>query len=122
MKKSDRRQAEPDFFETIEAAPNSSSRLKFVGTDDPQCLRVIYALLERPLSVEHDELAPGNDNEPKAIALLRALGLGEAGLPCAEVPAWDSIGLPVQRRVYHLTPAGSRAVRAWLRKRDKEAA
>lgn len=122
MKKSDRRQAEPDFFETIEVAPNTTTRLKFAGTDDPQCLRVIYALLDRPLSVEHDELAPGSSGEPETIAQLRGLGLGEKGLPCTMVPAFDSDGVPVRNGVYHLTPAGSRAVRAWLRKRDKEAA
>lgn len=122
MKKSGRRQAEPDFFETIEAVPNFTTRLKFAGTDDPQCLRIIYALLDRPLSVEHEELASGSNAEPAPITKLRSLGLGEKGLPCTMVPSFDLDGLPVRHGVYHLTQGGSHAVRAWLRKRDKEAA
>lgn len=122
MKKSGRLEAEPDFFETIEAVPNITTRLKFAGTDDPQCLRVIYALLDRPLSVEHEEFASDCGMDPAAIAMLRDLGLGEKGLPCMIVPAFDRDGLPVLQRVYLLTPAGRRAVRAWQRKRDKEAA
>lgn len=122
MKKSDRRQATSDLFDTAETVPNSNARLKFAGTDDPQCLRVIYAILIRPLSAEHEEFASPCCAEPASIAKLRDLGLGEEGLPCTMVPALNADGLPVHQSVYHLTQAGSRAVRAWLRKRDKEAA
>jgi len=122
MKKSGRRQAEPDFFDTIETVPNFTTRLKFAGTDEPQCLRVICALLDRPLSVEHEEFASACGAVPSSIAQLRDLGLGEKGLPCTMVPAFDADGLPIHHGVYHLTQAGSRAVRVWLRKGDKEAA
>lgn len=122
MKKSGCLEAEPDFFETIEAVPNFTTRLKFAGTDDPQCLRAIYALLDRPLSAEHAEFAAAFGTVPSSIALLRDLGLGEQGLPCTMVPAFDADGLAIHLSVYHLTQAGNRAVRAWLRKRDKEVA
>lgn len=117
MKKSDRRQAKPDLFDTAETAPNSTTPIKFNGTDNPRYLRAIHALLVRPVPREQLDRVAGCSNSPALVAALRDMGLGKDGLPCTRVPDRDRDGCAIRRGVYFLSDAGRRAVNAWLRKR-----
>ncbi|MEC5218398.1 hypothetical protein RCH09_003367 [Actimicrobium sp. GrIS 1.19] len=119
MKKSDRRQAKPDLFETAETVPNSTTPVKFSGTDNPRHLRAIHALLVRPVPREQLDRVAGCSNGPDLIAALRDMGLGKDGLPCTKVPDRDRDGFAIRRGVYSLSEAGRRAVNVWLRKRTK---
>ncbi len=121
MKNPDRRQANPDLFDTAETVPNSTTPVKFSGTDNPRYLRAIHALLVRPVPREELDRVAGCSNGPALIAELRDLGLSKEGLPCTMVPDRDSDGEAIRRGVYFLSDAGRRAVDAWLRKRDAKA-
>ncbi|WP_177307281.1 hypothetical protein [Pseudoduganella namucuonensis] len=120
-KKSGRRQAEPDLFEAVVPAANSTTAVRFAGTDNPRYLRALHALLLRPVPREHLDRAAGCSNGPDLVSNLRDLGLGPTGLPCTFIPDRDQDGKKIRRGVYHLTEAGRRAVNAWLRLRDRKA-
>lgn len=120
-KKSGRRQAEPDLFETAVPAAHSTSTVRFVGTNNPRYLRVLHALQLRPVPREHLDRVAACSNGPDLIANLRELGLGVAGLLCTMVPDRDQDGRRIKRGVYHLTEAGRRAINAWLGRRARKA-
>ncbi|WP_187358819.1 hypothetical protein [Pseudoduganella aquatica] len=120
-KKSGRRQAEPDLFETAIPAANSTTPVRFAGTDNPRYLRALHALMLRPVPREHLDSVAGCSNGPDLILHLRDLGLGHAGLPCTMIPDRDRDGERIRRGVYHLTETGRRAISAWLRLRDRKA-
>lgn len=120
MKNPGRRQAEPGLFENAESVPDSTSPLKFAGTGNPRYLRAIHALLVRALPREQLDRVAGCSNGPDLILAIRNLGLGKAGLPCTMIPDFDRDGFPIRRGVYHLTEVGRRAIRAWLRKSERE--
>lgn len=117
MKKSDRHQAEPDLFANADQVQHFTATLKFSGTDNPRFLRVIQALLVRPMPREHVDRMAGCSNGPALISELRNLGLGKNGLICTMVPDHDRDGCPVRRGVYALTTSGRRAINVWLSKR-----
>jgi hypothetical protein len=118
MKRSDRREAKSDLFETAETVSNPTMPVKFAGTDNPRYLRAIQALRVRPVPREQLDRIAGCSNGPALIAELRALGLGEEGLPCTKVPNRDRDGRSIRRGVYSFSNTGRRAVDAWLRKRQ----
>lgn len=117
MKRSDRRQAKPDLFETAETVRNFTASIKFAGTENPRHLRALNALLVRSLPREQLDRVAGCSNGPSLIADLRDLGLGKDGLPCTMIPDHDRDGEAIRRGVYSLSDAGRRAVNTWLRKR-----
>lgn len=117
MKKSDRLQAKSDLFENAETAPNSTTPVKFSGTENPRYLRALHALQVRAIPREQLDRIAGCSNGPALIAELRDLGLGKDGLPCTMIPDRDRDGFAIRRGVYSLSDAGRRAVNAWLRKR-----
>lgn len=119
MKKSDRRKAKPDLFDTAETVPNSTTRIKFSGTENPRYLRAIRALQVRPVPREQLDRVAGCSNGPALVAALRKMGLRKEGLPCTMVPDRDRDGNAIRRGVYFLSDAGRRAVNAWLRRREK---
>lgn len=120
-KKSGRRQAEPDLFETAVPAAHSTTPVRFAGTENPRYLRALHALLLRPVPREHLDRVAGCSNGPDLIANLRDLGLGLTGLPCSMIDDHDQDGRKIKRGIYHLAEAGRRAIHAWLRTRDKKA-
>jgi hypothetical protein len=87
---------------------------KFAGTDNVRHLRVIAALLRRPMRREHVDAEAGCSNGPDLIAELRRRGLE---IPCSRIEAFDRDGLPCRPGVYHLTPRDRRLVHRWLRER-----
>jgi hypothetical protein len=121
-KKSNRRQAEPDLFETAVPAEHSTARIHFAGTKNPRDLRVLNALLLNPsLTRAHIDKVAGCANGPDLISRLRKLGLGNNGLPCTMIPDRDRDGRPIKRGVYHLSEPGKRAVGTSMRQSGRKA-
>lgn len=83
----------------------------FIGTENPRHLRVLHALLRRPMPREQIDREAGCSNGPDLVAELRRLGLA---LPCPHAPVIDRDGREVQRGIYHLTPTDRRKIREWL--------
>jgi hypothetical protein len=114
-KKSGRRQAEPDLFETAEAVPHSTTRARFSGTDNPRHLRVIHHLMIRPRKREEIDRIAGASNGPELMAELRRRGLRAE---CRRTPGIDRDGDPVKFGVYAFDDDDRRAINAWLRTRS----
>jgi hypothetical protein len=93
------------------SAPNSA---KFTGTDNPRHLRVIQALMTRPLPREQLDNVAGASNGPELVAELRRRGLE---VPCARTKKKDRDLFDCWPGVYHLTQADRRRVLARLTKR-----
>jgi hypothetical protein len=90
----------------------------FSGTENPRHLRVIQALLTRPITREQLDRLAGCSNGPELIAELRRRGLE---LPCTRARKQDRDLFECWPGVYHLTPADRRKLAAWKRKRATEA-
>ena len=78
---------------------------KFAGTDNPRHLRVIQALMTRPLPREQLDTVAGASNGPELVAELRRRGLERDLFDC--YPG-----------VYHFTITDRRRVIQWLAKRN----
>lgn len=117
-KKSGRRQAEPDLFETALPAAHSTSTAQFSGTDNPRHLRVLHSLMTRPRKREEIDHIAGASNGPELIAELRRRGLRAA---CQRTPGIDRDGKPVKFGIYYLDDTDRRAINTWLRLRELKA-
>jgi hypothetical protein len=93
--------------------PSSS----FSGTDNPRHLRVIQALLTRPMPHEQIDTAAGCSNGPDLIAELRRRGLE---LPCTRSKKTDRDLFDCFSGVHHATQADRRKLNAWKRTRAKK--
>lgn len=113
-KKSGRRQAEPDLFETAQPADNSTARASFSGTANPRHLRVITSLMIRPRKREEIDRIAGASNGPELMAELRRRGLRAK---CRRTPGIDRDGYPIKFGVYEFDDGDRHAVIAWLRLR-----
>lgn len=89
----------------------SASTRKFIGTENPRCLRAIHSLLLRPLSREQLDRTAGASNGPELVAELRRRGLA---LPCTRTPVIDRDGRIVRRGIYSLTEGDCRQVRKFF--------
>jgi hypothetical protein len=118
IKKSGRLEAEPDFFDTVTAQPNSTATATFSGTNNPREQRALAALLNGPVPRERLDSIAGCSNGPALVASLRSKGLGMAGLCCTMVPGRDRDGKRVLFGVYALSGSGRRAVVATLRRQN----
>lgn len=88
---------------------------KFSGTDNPRHLRVIQALMTRPLPREQlDEIA-GASNGPELVAELRRRGLET---PCTLTRKKDRDGFDVLPGVYSFTQQDRRRVIQFITKRN----
>ncbi len=74
---------------------------------NPRQLRVLQALLSRPMSREELDRRAGASNGPALVSDLRDLGLE---LPCERTPVFDRDGREVRRGIYRTTPADRRAI------------
>lgn len=72
----------------------------FAGTDNPRHLRVLQALLQRPLCREELDSVAGASNGPDLVAKLHRLGLE---VPCTRINFIDRDGKPCRPGVYKLT-------------------
>ena len=83
---------------------------RFLGTDNPRHLRVIAALLERPLLREEMDRIAGCSNGPALAAELRRRGLD---VHCLQVTRTDRDGKNCRPGLYILTDKGRRQIEAW---------
>ena|SRR5665647_783437 len=90
---------------------------RFTGTDNPRHLRVIQALMTRPITREHLDQIAGCSNGPDLIAELRRRGLV---VPCPRTKKQDRDLFDCWPGVYHFTQTDRRRVLAWLTKRESE--
>ena len=93
---------------------HSKSTASFLGTDNTRHLRVIQALMTRPLPREHLDQVAGCSNGPDLVGELRRRGLK---LPCTRTRKKDRDGFDVLPGVYHLTQRDRRKVNEWKRRR-----
>ena len=89
---------------------------RFLGTDNPRHLRVIQALLTRPLPREHLDSVAGASNGPELVAELRRRGLD---VPCTRTKKKDRDLFDCWPGVYHFTQQDRRRVYRWLAKQRK---
>lgn len=93
---------------------DSKADASFLGTDNPRHLRVIQALMTRPLPREQLDQVAGCSNGPDLIAELRRRGLKA---PCERTKKKDRDLFDCWPGVYHLTKQDRRKVNAWKRRR-----
>jgi hypothetical protein len=93
---------------------DSKSSVSFIGTDNPRHLRVIQALLTRPIPREHLDEVAGCSNGPELVAELRRRGLQ---MPCSRTKKLDRDMFECWPGVYHFTQADRRKLSAWKRRR-----
>lgn len=98
---------------------DSKAAASFLGTNNPRHLRVIQAVLTRPMPREHVDSVAGCSNGPELIAELRRRGLE---LPCSRTRKKDRDLFDCWPGVYHCTPADRRKLNDWKRKRAGGAA
>lgn len=98
---------------------SSSLSGSFSGTDNPRHLRVIQALLTRPMPREQVDKVAGCSNGPALIAELRRRGLE---LPCPRIKKKDRDLFDCFPGVYHCTQADRRKLTAWKRRRTARGA
>ena len=84
---------------------------KFIGTDNPRHLRVIQALMTRPLPREQLDRVAGASNGPELVAELRRRGLE---VPCERTKKKDRDMFDCWPGVYHFTRQDRRRVNRWL--------
>jgi hypothetical protein len=95
---------------------DSTAPARFTGTDNPRHLRVIQALMTRPITREHLDQIAGCSNGPDLIAELRRRGLV---VPCPRTKKKDRDLFDCWPGVYHFTQTDRRRVLAWLTKRQQ---
>lgn len=95
-------------------AESSASRAKFTGTDNPRHLRVINALLRRPMPRESLDKCAGCSNGPDLVAELRRRGLE---IPCERIRCFDRDGQSVRPGVYSFSSCDRRKIRQWQNSR-----
>jgi hypothetical protein len=88
---------------------------RFAGTDNPRHLRVIQALMTRPLPREQLDRVAGASNGPELVAELRRRGLDT---PCTRTKKKDRDLFDVWPGVYHFTQTDRRRVNYWLAHRN----
>ena len=102
--------------EKTSAREHGDSKLSasFSGTDNPRHLRVIQALMTRPLPREQLDEVAGCSNGPELVAELRRRGLRT---PCTRMKRKDRDLFDCWPGVYHLTERDRRKVTKWKRER-----
>jgi hypothetical protein len=97
-------------------APGTGATIvaRFIGTDNPRHLRVIHALLRRPMPREQLDREAGASNGPDLVGELRSRGLD---LPCDRVACLDRDGREVRRGIYNLTQRDRIRIARWLARR-----
>ena len=93
---------------------DSKCTAAFLGTDNPRHLRVIQALMTRPLPREQLDQVAGCSNGPELVAELRRRGLKA---PCERTKKKDRDLFDCYPGVYHLTEQDRRKLNAWKRER-----
>lgn len=109
----------PDPSKPESSAPNthnSTATGRFTGTDNPRHLRVIQALMTRPLPRDQLDSVAGASNGPDLVAELRRRGLE---VECTRTKKKDRDLFDCWPGVYHLTQQDRRRVTYWLSHRGQ---
>lgn len=93
-----------------ESSAAVESSVDFMGTSNPRHLRVLTALLRRPLSRENLDTIAGCSNGPDLVNELRARGLA---LPCERIRVEDRDGNTCRPGVYSLSEDDHKKIRRW---------
>lgn len=94
---------------------DSTQQGRFTGTDNPRHLRVIQALMTRPLPREQLDAVAGASNGPELVAELRRRGLE---LECTRIKKKDRDLFDCFPGVYYFTTTDRRRVIQWISKRN----
>ena len=108
----------PDSSKPESSAPNKrnfTATVRFIGTENLRHLRVIQALMTRPLPREQLDSIAGASNGPELVAELRRRGLET---PCTRTKKRDRDLFDCWPGVYHFTSADRRRVNYWLAHRN----
>ena len=89
---------------------------RFLGTANPRYLRVIHALLRRPMPREQLDQVAGCSNGPELVAELRRLGLE---VPCTRTKKKDRDLFDCWPGVYHVTQRDRTSIARWLARRAR---
>lgn len=93
------------------AIPTSAAhQQKFTGTSNPRELRLIHALMTRPMPREHLDKFVGCSNGPDLVFRMRQKGLE---IPCIKVPDRDRDGQPIRRGVFSFTDTDRKKIIRW---------
>lgn len=90
---------------------------KFKGTDNPRYLRILMAMLKRPLPREAVDSIAGAANGPDAISQIRCLfpiGTRNEYVDCTRIDFIDRDGKPCRPGVYSFTAKARRLIIQWL--------
>lgn len=98
------------------AADSIPTPARFTGTDNPRHLRVIQALMTRPLPREQLDSVAGASNGPELVAELRRRGLE---VECTRTKKKDRDLFDCWPGVYHFTQSDRRRVNYWLAHRKQ---
>lgn len=109
--------ATPEGTTSAREQGDSKSAASFLGTDNPRHLRVIQALMTRPLPREQLDSVGGCSNGPDLVAELRRRGLKA---PCTRTKKKDRDLFDCWPGVYHFTQGDRRKVNAWKRERTSK--
>ena len=83
---------------------------RFLGTENPRHLRVIHALLRRPMPREQLDEVSGASNGPDLVAELRRRGLE---VPCTRTKKKDRDLFDCWPGVYHVTQRDRIRIARW---------
>lgn len=97
--------------------PSAQNSTNFTGTDTPRHLRVIAALLRRPLPRKNLDTVAGCSNSPELVAELRRRGLD---IPCQRINFIDRDGCICKPGVYFLSDVDRRKLRKWHACRNRQ--
>jgi len=92
------------------------SPARFTGTDNPRHLRVIHALLRRPMPREQLDQIAGASNGPDLVAELRRRGLE---VPCTRTKKKDGDLFDCWPGVYHFTQRDRICIARWQASRTR---
>jgi len=92
-------------------ADNTKNPANLTSTDNPRHLRVIQALMTRPLPREQLDRVAGASNGPELVAELRRRGLD---VPCTRTKKKDRDLFDCWPGVYHFSQQDRRRVNRWL--------
>jgi hypothetical protein len=90
----------------------SKAAASFLGTDNPRHLRVIQALLTRPMPREQLDAVAGCSNGPELVAELRRRGLD---VPCTRTKKKDRDLFDCWPGVYAFSQPDRRKIGCWKR-------
>ena len=102
------------------SAPDTGAAIvspaRFTGTDNPRHLRVIHALLRRPMPREQLDQIAGASNGPDLVAELRRRGLE---VPCTRTKKKDRDLFDCWPGVYHFTQRDRIRIARWQASRAR---